>query len=234
MQKLGTAQIPTLAAAILAERIAGSNVEPGARDAGMELDLGAFEPLFATLAVRHGITEIPQPEPLYRRVMGDSFNRLAPALQAMHGVLRDQGSRGRGLVERGSNPLARLIATAMRFPKAGDQPLHVHFEVRDGVERWTRDFGGQCFRSTSSASGGQVIERHGPMGFRFKLQEAAGGITMRMTGWSMFGVPLPLALAPRSPAREWEEDGRFHFDVLIDLPLIGRVIHYRGWLEPTA
>jgi len=72
------------------------------------------------------------------------------------------------------------------------------------------------------------------MGFRFKLQEVGRGIDMKMTGWSMFGVPLPLALAPRSPAREWEEDGRFHFDVPIDLPLIGRVIHYRGWLEPTA
>ena len=53
-----------------------------------------------------------------------------------------------------------------------------------------------------------------------------------MTGWSVLGLPLPLALAPRSPAREWEEDGKFHFDVPIDVPLLGRVIHYRGWLVP--
>jgi hypothetical protein len=227
-------EIPTLAAAILAERIAGGGVRPGARDAGMELDLAAFEPLLATLAVRHATIELPQPEPLYRRVMGDAFDRLSPALQAMHSVLRDQGAQGHARVERGPNPLARVIATAKGFPKSGEYPLHVHFAERDGRERWTRDFGGQCFASTSSAAGDEVIEGHGPMGFRFKLQEAGGGINMKMTGWSMFGVPLPLALAPRSPAREWEEDGRFHFDVPIDLPLIGRVIHYRGWLEPTA
>ena len=70
------------------------------------------------------------------------------------------------------------------------------------------------------------------MRFYFDLHKLDGGLNMRMTRWSVLGVPLPLAWAPRSPAREWEEGGRFHFDVL-DLPLIGRVIHYRGWLVPS-
>ena len=55
---------------------------------------------------------------------------------------------------------------------------------------------------------------------------------MEMQGWSAFGVPLPLAFAPTSRAREWEADGRFHFDVPTALPLIGRIVHYRGWLAP--
>jgi hypothetical protein len=41
---------------------------------------------------------------------------------------------------------------------------------------------------------------------------------------------MPMALAPHTPAREYEEDGRFHFDVEIGLPLVGPVVHYRGWL----
>ncbi|MGG6892910.1 DUF4166 domain-containing protein [Rhizobium sp. BR 315] len=38
-------------------------------------------------------------------------------------------------------------------------------------------------------------------------------------------------MAPRSTADEWAEDDRFHFDVSIALPLIGLVVHYRGWLR---
>jgi hypothetical protein len=45
---------------------------------------------------------------------------------------------------------------------------------------------------------------------------------------------MPMALAPRTPAREWQEDGRFQFDVSIALPLIGPVVHYRGWLVKGA
>jgi len=30
-----------------------------------------------------------------------------------------------------------------------------------------------------------------------------------------------------------KKDGRFHFDVPIALPLIGDVVHYRGWLAPV-
>ena len=55
---------------------------------------------------------------------------------------------------------------------------------------------------------------------------------MRMRRWTCLGVPLPMALAPRSRAREWQEGDRFRFDVPIALPFIGLVVHYRGWLIP--
>ena len=54
-----------------------------------------------------------------------------------------------------------------------------------------------------------------------------------MRNWSALGVQLPLLLAPRSAATEWEEDGAFRFDVPIALPLVGRIVHYRGWLRPA-
>ena len=52
--------------------------------------------------------------------------------------------------------------------------------------------------------------------------------------WSAFGVPLPLALAPRGEAFESADDGRFNFHVEIGLPLIGLIVRYRGWLVPQA
>jgi hypothetical protein len=37
--------------------------------------------------------------------------------------------------------------------------------------------------------------------------------------WTLFGVPLPLCLGPRSRASESVENGRFRFDVQIRHPL---------------
>lgn len=55
---------------------------------------------------------------------------------------------------------------------------------------------------------------------------------MRMTNWSLAGVPLPMRLAPHTIAREWQQDGAFHFHVALALPVIGDVVSYSGWLKP--
>lgn len=72
------------------------------------------------------------------------------------------------------------------------------------------------------------------MRFRFDQPSDACSLAMRMTGWSLRGVPLALSRAPQSRAREWKENGRFCFEVPIALPLIGRIVHYRGWLVPNG
>ncbi|MEO8652010.1 MAG: DUF4166 domain-containing protein [Hyphomicrobiaceae bacterium] len=223
-------EIPTLAAVLLAEAVAAGTIAPGARDAGRLLDLEAFEPLFQTLSIRHAITERVLPAPLYARVMGQRFDALPDAVRAMHRVCGDAGASGEATVERGDGVAARLVATVMGFPRAGTHPLHVTFIERDGVERWTRTFGDRSFTSDLSERNGRVVERFGPLRFQFDLPSDARGLEMRIVGWSCFGVPLPLALAPQSMAREWAEAGRFHFDVPIALPLVGLVVHYRGWL----
>jgi NAD(P)-dependent dehydrogenase (short-subunit alcohol dehydrogenase family) len=226
-------EIPIMAAALLVDRIARGRVSAGARDAGEELSLFEFQPLFEGLSIHHGIADIDQPPPLYAGVMGADFARLAPALRSIHGVLRDGGATGRAVVSRGRHPIARLVAKIMRFPPAGEHGLHVHFSENAGVERWTRDFGGSRFSSSLSANGSELVERFGPLRFTFSLSAEDGGLMMAMTKWSLGPIPLPKWLAPHSPAREWEADGLFHFDVPINLPLVGRVVHYRGWLDPA-
>ena len=227
-------EIPTLAAAILADRILRGEIAPGARDAGTALDLADFAPAFGGLAIRHETTTHSLPPPLYARVMGQRFDALAPEVAAIHDVLRDGGARGRATVTGGGNPLARMIARIMRFPPPGEHELHVAIAERDGVERWTRDFGGHRFTSELSERGERLVERFGPLRFTFDLPSDGTGLRMAMRGWSCLGVPLPLALAPRSDAREWAEDGRFHFEVPIALPLVGPVVHYTGWLVPIG
>lgn len=228
-------EIPVLAAEILAKRILSGDCAAGARDAGELLSLSDFERAFAALAVRHETRAIAQPDALYRRVMRDDFDRLSPALRQLHGVLRDSGAAGSATVTRGRNPLARLIAATIGFPPAGEHQLHVSFSENNGEETWTRDFAGRRFHSRLSQRGRTLVERFGPMRFRFALVREGGGLRMAMRGWSCFRIPLPLALAPRSDAREWQDEhGRFAFDVPIALPLLGTIVHYRGWLSPTV
>ena len=225
-------EIPTLAAALLADRIVSGKTDPGARDAGAALELSDFDASFAALAIRHETREIAQCDALYARVMGDQFAQLTPVVAAMHGVLRDGGASGSATVIRGSNFVARIVATVMGFPPAGDHALHVAFSEVDGVETWRRDFAGQCFASELSADGQDLVERFGALRFHFDLPVDDGGLRMILRRWKFAHLPLPLMLAPRIVAREYEEKGQFRFDVDIALPLIGRITHYLGRLSP--
>ncbi|MEX0957056.1 MAG: DUF4166 domain-containing protein [Rhizobiaceae bacterium] len=145
-------------------------------------------------------------------------------VREMHRVCADGGASGEAIVKRGHGPAARFIAWVVRFPTAGRHPLHVAFTERDGLETWTREFGPYCFTSRLSERDGRLVERFGPLQFRFDLPSDDKGLVMEMRGWSCFGVPLPMALAPRSRAREWQKDGRFRFDVLVALPIVGPIV----------
>jgi hypothetical protein len=225
-------EIPTLAAELLAADILAGRVAPGARSPESLLPLDRFEPLLARLPVRTEIVERLLPPPLYARAMGAAYAALPPAVRRLHDVSRDGGATGEGKVARGRSILARAVAAAMRFPRSGTWPLHVAFAEEGGVERWTRDFGGHAFSSELSLAAGGVAERFGPLRFVFDLPSGPHGLEMRLRRWSAFRLPLPLSLAPRIAAREWEEEGRFRFEVGVALPLVGPVIAYSGWLEP--
>lgn len=227
-------EIPVLAAQLLAEDMLAGKVAPGARDAWDALTLDRFQPLFAALSIRHEVAERPAPSPLYIRLMGWRFAELPQTLQAMHSVQADQGAAGEGRVERGRGRIARLIGAIMRMPPAGAYPVHVHFDVRDGRETWTRDFGGHRFRSELSDWGGVLAERFGPLRFGFALPSDAAGLRMEFVRWSVFGIRLPRWLGPRIDARESQQEGRFRFEVEVRVPLIGMIVRYTGWLIPTT
>ena len=226
-------EIPTLSIVPLVARIVEGSEPPGARDAGQCLSLTDYQPAFDRLSIVSQTSDYGASSPLYARVMGTDFDRLPSSVRAMHDVLRDGGASGSAKVTGASSPVATLIARMIGFPREGTYAAHVHFIERDGVERWTRTFGEHSFQSELSQRGGCLVERFGSLRFAFDLALNLDGLTMVMRRWWLGPLPMPLALAPRSPAREWEESGRFHFDVPITLPLIGTLVHYRGWLEKS-
>ena len=223
-------QIPALTVPILLAKLARGEIAPGARDGGTLLELEDFAASFAGLAIAQETVEIEQPPPLYARVMGEGYSALPKAVRDLHDVLRDDGAHGRAIVTREHNIGARLIAALIGFPEEGEHALHVGFVERDGRETWTRDFSGRRFSSILYEKDGLLIERFGATAFGFELPSGGDGLEMVLRRWWIGPLRMPMALAPRTPAREWEEEGRFRFDVEIGLPLIGPVVHYRGWL----
>lgn len=126
--------------------------------------------------------------------------------------------------------LAQLLADERQLT------VSVTFQPRDGAEAWHRNFAGRKFMSVQEEGQGRnewlVCERFGPLVAAMALVLDGERLRLVIRRWSLFGLPLPLALAPRINACEFAESGRFHFHVEIAHPLTGPIVGYRGWLVP--
>ncbi|WP_426124982.1 DUF4166 domain-containing protein [Pararhizobium sp. PWRC1-1] len=235
--------IPAMAAeAIIRNWLNGRQPEPGARPAAGELVLADFEPLFARFAIRTGIRDDgPSQEtiPLYRRMLGSAWAHLPPAVAAIHDSTVSRTVEGRANVERGTGLLARLTAAIIGFPPDNpDIPVHVRFEYDGGRETWIRTFGTKSFRSVQSVATGRdaclLAEDFGPFRVLIALVPDQGRLQLVIRGWRIFGLPLPLFLAPSGETYEEEQDGIFRFHVEITSPLTGLIVRYTGWLRPGS
>jgi hypothetical protein len=234
--------VPAMAVAALARRlVAGRRPVPGARPAGREFSLAEFAPFFAARGIVAGLRDDAPPPgtPLYARVLGEAWARLAPEIRALHDLGAGESTwTGRAAVERGKFPLARLAGAVVGFPPAAaDQPVRVSFAVRDGgAERWTRRFGGRAFFSDQDEGRGResglLIERFGPLAFAMAVTVTDGRLDLVQRGWRAFGVPMPRGLGPAAEAGERVDGGRFRFSVAIRHWLTGPIVRYRGWLAP--
>ncbi|MEH6416380.1 DUF4166 domain-containing protein [Pseudomonas sp. CGJS7] len=57
------------------------------------------------------------------------------------------------------------------------------------------------------------------------------GLAWRLMRVRALGLPLPRSWFSGVRAREFEREGRYHFDVVAQLPLVGLLVRYRGWLD---
>ncbi|MGI9463363.1 MAG: DUF4166 domain-containing protein, partial [Aestuariivirgaceae bacterium] len=234
--------VPVMAAAAVIGRcLEGQPPAPGARAADNELELQDFAPLLAQREIKSMmLADVPEDRdrPVYRRVLESHYNDLAEPLQQLHDVSGSHAYRGSSRVDRGSNPLAQLLASIMGFPGAGqDVPVEVELSVKNRVETWVRRFNGKVFASTQEFGVGRyeglVVERFGPMAFGLALVEEDTQLHLLMRRWDIFGIAMPVMLAPRIVAFEHAARDRFNFSVNLSLPLIGLIVAYRGWLVPA-
>ena len=231
--------IPSMAVeAIVRNWLDGRPPRAGARPATSELELSDYKRVFADRPIVTGARNGTGPgDPgLHARILGTAWQSLPAVLRAVHAAGPRMEISGEASITRGRRMPARLLAWIMRFPDAGENvPVSVTFERHGNYDKWTRNFGGQEFSSTFTVGSGRfehlLCERFGPFVFGMALVTRAGGLNLVMRRWSFLGLPLPGCLAPQGPSCEYEENGRFNFDVEIRLPLAGFVVRYRGFLD---
>jgi len=176
---------------------------------------------------------------LHARLLGAAFDGLPRAVRDLHDGAARGIFRGVAKVERGSGLIARLAAWLFGFPAAGESiPIEVVIEASGDREIWRRDFGGRRFQSELTLGRGRddrlLVERFGAARVGLALVVEENRLRIIPRRMSVFGVPFPAALLPRGESYESEIDGRFWFDVEINLPLIGLVVRYKGWLSADA
>lgn len=175
------------------------------------------------------------PSSLYRRVLGASFAQLPASLRQLHDLSISTEFSGEAEVIAASHPIARLIARLTGFPTRSYQcTVRVRIDVDAVGETWHRDFDGHRFHSRLTDRDGVLSEQLGPHRIGFRLEVDSTQLRMYPTHWRTFGIPLPRFLWPQIYALETQTDGRFQFDVATAFPIIGTVIHYRGWLLPSS
>lgn len=175
--------------------------------------------------------------PLFQRLLGQSWEQLPQAIRRLHSVTGVSTFSGECTVERGSNPLAQIVARVAGFPTAGArQKIMLQLSPEAAGERWTRNVAGREFSSLlrlsrSSAAGVPLLqEQLGVVAVDMEVAVADETLKYVVCHWYLLGIPLPLWLGPQSTARESTEDGRVRFDVEIRHILIGLIVGYHGWL----
>lgn len=231
--------IPSMAVEIVIRKLlAGTRPAPGARAATRALELADYDASFGNRTIYTGFRGEQSPL-IYRQILGTAFGALPPSIRQIHDSNALRKWSGHAEVERGKGLLSRLVAALIGFPPAASHvPVSVTFSSEGNAERWLRDFGGKRFSSLQHVGTGRnehlLVERFGIAAFALALVVQDERLYLIPRHWSVLGVPMPKGLLPRGASFEAEQDGHFRFDVEIDLPFVGRVVAYRGTLEPET
>jgi len=129
----------------------------------------------------------------------------------------------------------RMPAPAALYPKIlgssfSDLPAQIQtLHSSDKTRKWTGEA-----NVTPGSTVGKFLARL--IGFPTKdgaLEKQADQLHLIARHWRLFGIPMPRFLLPGGASFETVESERFHFNVNITAPLIGRIVEYRGWLQPS-
>jgi hypothetical protein len=164
--------------------------------------------------------------------LGAEINQLPTAVRRAHvGRIR---LTGHARVSRGG-AIAHAIATVMRLPAATERvAMSVEGDHLPDRMIWNRRFGDRKFESCFTLRQGRLVESLGPFRLQLRLEVQDHRLRYVLERVTVFGLPVPRALAPQLEAWEGERDGRYDFAVEVRLPVIGRLVRYEGLLDLVA
>jgi hypothetical protein len=172
-------------------------------------------------------------------VLGGDFARLPLQVRTAHSG-ETLFLTGRANADVGSGWVSALIRGMFGFPRPGrDMPVTIAFATdASGRDTWRRDFDGRRYSSKmqpgSGRHAGLLVERQQLFTWVFRLTADSDRLILELVSSAILGIPQPRWLAPRCFAFETGTDGKFTFDITIDLPVFGRLIHYWGAMNLPA
>jgi hypothetical protein len=171
------------------------------------------------------------PMNLFADHLGPEYARLAELIKHAH--LGDIKLEGYASVQRG-NRIASLLCSLLGLPPNSESvKLTVNAQHRHDHVLWMRNFGGVAMTSCFVKDGDHLMETIGPVKFHMKLTVENGTLRYLLLKSSFLNLNLPAILSPSLDAFESEEAGFYHFGVRIELPVIGKLIEYKGKLLLT-
>jgi len=177
---------------------------------------------------------------LFQRLFTTRFNSMPLPWQIFHKAVGQHEFEGESEVLRGESLILQLLATLLRLPSTSQVPIKLVIEKKGEGERWSRYFGKSYFstylylddKNKPYEEHFYLRERFGPLCFGLVLSIEDETVFWRIDRWWFFSVPLPKFFAPRSQTKEFiDAKGRYAFDIDLSVPLLGRLIAYRGWLK---
>jgi hypothetical protein len=173
----------------------------------------------------------------FQRILGGRFDALPSPVRRLHSLEKPVLTSGLADITAPANLLAWLIGRIAGLPRPGrDIPVSVEFlPDGQGRELWKRRFASRRYASVMVAGEGGdeglLIERFGPFRLLFRLEPRAEGLAWSLERWRLPGLPLPRWTAPSIECLESGDGERFVFDIDVAFPIVGHVVHYRGWLS---
>ena len=180
-----------------------------------------------------------QPSP-FERLLGAAFEQLPAPVRQVHATRAPLRTAGRADVTAATGAMAWLVSWFAGLPKPGrDIATSVVFTPDGkGGEHWERQFADRRYQSTMAVGAGRdkgfLIEHFGLFDLQFRLTPRADGLQWSLAGWRLVGIPLPGWSVPKVECLEAADGERFTFDIDVTFPLIGWLVHYRGWLSPDG
>jgi hypothetical protein len=172
----------------------------------------------------------------FESLLGDQFAGLPEPVRRLHGLRASAATEGCADIVAAPGFLPWLVCKLSGLPAAGnDVPVTVAFEVDGaGGEFWRRCFAGRRYQSSFSAGRGRrsglLCERFFPFVFFHRLTPSAEALRWDLVAWRLLWLPLPRWLMPPTVCLESGDGDRFTFDIDVRFPILGQLIHYRGWL----
>ncbi|MBS1700842.1 MAG: DUF4166 domain-containing protein [Armatimonadetes bacterium] len=168
---------------------------------------------------------------LYRDLLGQEYERLAPSLQIFHD---GPGAEGRFDVVWSPGWARWMACRIMQLPKPGsDLPTQLLVCAKNGAEVWDRTFEKSKLVTIQTAEKGYLCETKWPISFEFEVRIVDGGLDYSSKRTRILGCPLPSFLSVRIEATERPSEAGLYTRVRFLLPGLGQICQYEGELRST-